>query len=265
MRRRPFRSGPARPRATRVRPAQRGRRARLLAAGLALVLAAGAGAGEFTARQLIRSRIARAAPALGDTLTARTGGDSALWDSALWDLALRRIPRLDISSEDARLGPLPQATVRAHLDDVRLGPGTSVAATHAEVTVPVRSLDAAVRGAAGSMPVGQVRTDPAAGTVEVALGRGGFGRLTLRPVIADGRVSLTVSSLTVLGRAVPPDSLGQDGRLGGAADRPYPLGLRAGSVQVLQEGLRVVLDGGPGTLSDRGGDWVAAPHAGATS
>ncbi|MFE2913167.1 LmeA family phospholipid-binding protein [Kitasatospora indigofera] len=227
---------------------------------LALLLVAGAGAGEFTARQLIRSRIARLAPALGDSLTARTAGGPALWA-----LAHRRIPRLDLSTEDARLGPLPQVTVRARLDDVRLGAATSVAGTHAEVTVPVRSLGAAVRAAAGSVPVGQVRSDPVAGTVEVTLGQGGLGRLTLRPVIADGRVSLTVSSLTVLGRAVPPSSLGSAGGLGGAgglgaADgRPYPLGLRAGSVQVLPEGLRVVLDGGPGTLSGRDGGWTAAP------
>ncbi|MFE3110315.1 hypothetical protein ACFXKJ_12970 [Kitasatospora indigofera] len=233
---------------------------------LALLLVAGAGAGEFTARQLIRSRIARLAPALGDSLTARTAGGPALWA-----LAQRRIPRLDLSTEDARLGPLPQVTVHARLDDVRLGAATSVAGTHAEVTVPVRSLDAAVRAAAGSVPVGQVRSDPGAGTVEVALGQGGLGRLTLRPVIADGRVSLTVSSLTVLGRAVPPGSLGGAGGLGsagglagagglGAADgRPYPLGLRAGSVQVLPEGLWVVLDGGPGTLSGRDGGWTAAP------
>lgn len=249
----------ARPlRTDRPRPAARGRRTRLLAAALALVLAAGAGAGEFTARQLIRSRIARAAPALGDTLTARTGDGSALWD-----LANRRIPRLDISSEDARLGPLPQAAVRARLDDVRLGGTTTVARTHAEVTVPVRSLGAAVRAAAGSTPVGQVRTDPAAGTVEVALGQGGFGRLTLRPVIADGRVSLTVSSLTVLGRGLPPDDPGRGGGWGPSDGRPYPLGLRAGSVQVLADGLRVVLDGGPGTVSAPDGGWTAAPDPGA--
>ncbi|MFD0262861.1 hypothetical protein ACFVH7_31870 [Kitasatospora indigofera] len=283
MRRRCFRSGPGRarlpgPRSPRLRPGPRGRRAAPLAAALALLLVAGAGAGEFTARQLIRSRIARLAPALGDSLTARTAGGPALWA-----LAHRRIPRLDLSTEDARLGPLPQVTVRARLDDVRLGAATSVAGTHAEVTVPVRSLGAAVRAAAGSVPVGQVRSDPVAGTVEVALGQGGLGRLTLRPVIADGRVSLTVSSLTVLGRAVPPGSLGSAGGLGsadglagaggpagadgtggagglGAADgRPYPLGLRAGSVQVLPEGLRVVLDGGPGTLSGRDGGWTAAP------
>ncbi|OKI17497.1 DUF2993 domain-containing protein [Streptomyces sp. CB03911] len=258
MRRRPIRSGPGPARAERLRPALRGRRARLLAAALALVLTAGAAAGEFTARQLIRSRIARAAPVLGDTLTIRTGDGSALWD-----LANRRIPRLDVSSEDARLGPLPQAAVRARLDDVRLGGTTAVARTHAEVTVPARSLGTAVRTAAGSMPVGQVRTDPAAGTVEVALGQGGFGRLTLRPVIADGKVSLTVSNLTVLGRSVPPDDLGK--AVPGPADgRPYPLGLRAGSVQVLPDGLRVVLDGGPGTLSGPDGGWTPAPDPGAT-
>jgi hypothetical protein len=162
-----------------------------------------------------------------------------------------------VGSDHAGLGPLPDVAFRAHLDDVRLGgPGRgSVAGSRAEVTVSTRSIGAAVETAvrAGhpSMPVTSVDTDPAAGTIAVALGPGGLGRLTLRPAITGGRVTLTVASLTVLGRPVAADAIGSTGGGLGAGpgpQRPYPLGLAATTVQVLPTGMVITLKGGPSTL-----------------
>ncbi|MFJ1708644.1 LmeA family phospholipid-binding protein [Kitasatospora sp. NPDC088346] len=232
----------ARPQARRPRR----RRAALVSAVAALTVVAAAGAGEYAARGLIRHRVLAAAPSLGGDPAVHPDG------SALWDLLHRRIPRLDVSSDDALVGPLAHASVRAHLDGVRLGGTTArVAGSHAEVTVPTASIGAAVQDAVPSMPVGAVTTDPAAGTVVVTLGRGGIGRLTLRPTLDAGRVSFPVAELTLLGRSVPPERLGAAAHgLGPAAgpQRPYPLALRATTATVLPDGVRITLDGGPADL-----------------
>ncbi|MCX4695384.1 LmeA family phospholipid-binding protein [Streptomyces sp. NBC_01408] len=213
---------------------------------LVLLTVVATGAAEFTARTLIQNRVARAAPALGDDVTVGVAGD---W--ALWGLAHRSVPRLDISSDDARLGPLSQVRVRARLDDVRLGGRPGVGSSHVEVTVPTRSLAAAIRTAAPAVAVASVTADPSRGTVLAAVGPGGAGQLTLRPVLADGKVTLAVDGLTVLGRPVPADRLGMgEGVLGPGPGAPkdYPIGLTATSVRVRPDGLHITLAGGHSPL-----------------
>ncbi|MFI1400438.1 LmeA family phospholipid-binding protein [Streptomyces sp. NPDC020681] len=233
---------------SRLRRTLRRRPALTITTAVALAAVAAAGTGELTARHMIRSRIATAAPALGDTLTVSTGGS---W--ALWDMTQQHIPRLEISSDDAHLGPLPQVSVDARLDDVRLGDEARVSSTHAEVTVPTYSIGAAVQAAAPAAAVSSVATDPAGGTIAVGLGPGGQGQLTLRPAIVDGKVLFSVDGLTVFGRAVPPSRLGSIGSgLGagaGAQEGRYPLGLKATSLRVGEDGVRVTLIGGPSTLA----------------
>ncbi|MFE1804567.1 LmeA family phospholipid-binding protein [Streptomyces sp. NPDC059533] len=231
-------------RPTRIRAALRHRRARTVTAAVVLVALLAAGAAEFTARALVRDRISEAAPALGDDLTVGADGD---W--VLWELLRGRIPQLDVSSDDARAGRLDHLKVRARLDDVRLGSEPTVGASRAQVTAPTKSIAAAIRAAAPSVRVGAVTTDPARGTVLASVGPGGAGQLTLRPVLADGRVTLAVDGLTLFGRSVPADRLGVtgDGALGAGPGAPkeYPLGLKATSVRVEPDGLRVDLSGGP--------------------
>ncbi|MEV7520452.1 LmeA family phospholipid-binding protein [Streptomyces sp. NPDC091371] len=211
---------------------------------LAAVLATGVA--EFAARGVIRDRVAAAAPALGDGVAVGVGDG---W--ALWDLARGNIPRLDVSTEDARVGRLTDVRVQARLDDVRLGERATVGGTHARVTASTRSIAAAIREAAPSVPVAAVTTDPERGTVLAAVGPGGVGQLTLRPVLADGKVTLAVDGLTLFGRSVPADRLGlADGALGSRAGVPkdYPLGLEATSVRVQADGVQIALTGGPSPL-----------------
>uniref|UniRef100_A0AAU2JLZ5 DUF2993 domain-containing protein n=1 Tax=Streptomyces sp. NBC_00049 TaxID=2903617 RepID=A0AAU2JLZ5_9ACTN len=231
---------------TKIRAAMRRRRALAVTAVVVLVAVAATAAAEFTARGMIRSRVAEAAPGLGEDVAVGVAGD---W--ALWDLANGSIPRLDISSDAARVGRLSEVRVRARLDGVRLGESATVSATRAEVTAPTRSIADAIRAAAPSVAVGAVTTDPAKGTVLAAVGPGGVGQLTLRPVLADGKVTLSVDGVTVFGRSVPLGRLGlSDGALGEASGVPkeYPLGLRATSVDVRTDGLHVDLKGGPADL-----------------
>ncbi|MFD9516514.1 DUF2993 domain-containing protein [Streptomyces sp. NPDC059979] len=233
-------------RLTKTRTALRRHLVLTVTTAVALVTVVAAGAGELTARNMIENRIAKAAPTLGGTLAVGVPG---AW--ALWDLAQASIPRIDISSDDARLGPLSHVRVRARLDDVRLGDRATVAGAHAQVTASTQSLAAAIRSAAPSVSVSAVTTDPATGTILAAVGPGGAGQLTLRPVLADGKVTLAVDGLTVFGRSVPTDRFGTgDGALAPEAGAPkdYPLGLKATSVDVRTDGLHVSLTGGPSTL-----------------
>jgi hypothetical protein len=235
-----------------LRAAARRRRAAVLT--VCVVLAIAACGGELAARRLIRDRIVVSARALGGDLTVGEGGDLALWD-----LVDQNIPRLDLSSDDATLGPLSHVAVRASLDDVRLGGAKpTVHSTQAQVTVPTASIAAVIRSAAPSVSVSSVTGDPSAGTLVVAVGPGGVGLLTLRPQVEDGRFSLTVAGLTVLGRPVPTSDLGGTG-LGGSGlggtgvgagpQQAYPLGLHATAVTVQSDALRITLTGGATTLS----------------
>ncbi|MFE2232669.1 DUF2993 domain-containing protein [Streptomyces sp. NPDC059442] len=234
----------------RLRALPRRRLVPVLTAVVAVLAVVAAGAAEYTARAVIRDRIARAAPALGDDVTVSTAGD---W--ALWGLARRTIPSLRVGSDDAAFGPLPRVGVRLRLDGVRLAGEPAVSGSRAQVTVPTESLAAALRAAAPSVQVSGVATDPARGTVLAGVGPGGAGLLTLRPVLADGKVTFTVESLTVFGRSVPVGRLGAGGGFGVDGPGPrtgtpkeYPLGLRATSLRVRPDGLHVDLAGGPSRL-----------------
>ncbi|WKD30927.1 DUF2993 domain-containing protein [Streptomyces xanthophaeus] len=232
---------------TRIRAALRRRTVLTITVAAVLLAVVATGAAEYIVRHRIQSRVAQAAPGLGDDVAVGVAGG---W--ALWDLAHESIPRLDISSDDARVGRLSQVRVRARLDDVRLGGTTTVGGTHADVTVSTQSLAAAIRDAVPSVAVSAVTTDPAKGTVLADVGPGGLGRLTLRPVLADGKVTLAVDGLTLFGRSVPTDRLGIGaGGFGPQAGAPkeYPLGLAATSAEVRPDGLHVSLTGGPSTVS----------------
>jgi hypothetical protein len=222
----------------------------VVASAVAVVGLIASEGGELTARQLIRDRVAAAAPALGRDLTVSEGGGPALWD-----LARRDIPTLDIGSDDAEVGSLSAVSVQAQLDDVRLAGRRTVAAARVEVTVPPQALASAVQAAVPSASVSSVTAGPGTGTITMAVGPAGLGQLTLHAAVVDGRVSVTVAALTVFGRSVPPGRLGDPGTTtsgpGSALGRegPYPLGLKATSVLVLPDGgLRVALSAGPGPL-----------------
>ncbi|WP_079407190.1 LmeA family phospholipid-binding protein [Streptomyces sp. 3211] len=212
-----------------------------------LLAVVGTGVAEYTVRGVIQNRVVKAAPGLGADVAVGVAGG---W--ALWNLAQGSIPRLDISSDEARVGRLSHVRVRARLDDVRPGDTTTVGGSRVQVAVSTQSLAAAIREAVPSVAVGRVTTDPAQGKVLAEVGPGGVGRLALRPVLADGKVTLAVDALTLFGRYVPTDRLGiGEGGLGPQAGAPkeYPLGLAATSAEVRPDGLHIALAGGPSVLS----------------
>ena len=220
---------------------------RVLAALIAAALLATTASvtGELVAENMIRDKIAGKMPSLGSVSVSENGS------IALWDVVNNRIPELDISSSDATLGQLTQVSVNAQLDGVTLGATPTVTSSHAEITVPLQSIAAAIQSKASSMTVSSVTTDPAAGTVTAAIGPGGIAQLTLKPALKNGQVTFSATSLTIMGRPLPLSALGQAGSglgSGSAAQQPYPLGLKATSLTVGSDGVQVTLVGGPSSL-----------------
>lgn len=225
---------------------RRRRAASVTAVALAVVLLAG-GVTELAARALLHNRLAAAADrALGKGSSVDVEGGSALAD-----LLDRHLDAVTVANDDATLGRIPDVSVRARLDDIRLTGERSgtVARTHADIEIPATSLQSMTADRDSQLPVSAVHFDDEADTVTLELGQGGLGHVTLQPRVQDGRMALHLESATILGRAAPARLVDriQDG-LAQRTDAAYPLGLKATSVQVTSTGLSVDLDGGPTAL-----------------
>ncbi|TQJ85470.1 LmeA family phospholipid-binding protein [Streptomyces sp. SLBN-31] len=209
---------------------------------LTVVLLA-ATAAELAARTLLQDRLATAAGrALGKDSTVDVDGGPALL--ALLD---RHLDAVTISNDHATLGRIPDVSVRARLQDVRLTgkrAGT-VAAIHAAVEVPARSLQDLTGTKASRLPVTDVHLDEKTDTITLGLGQAGLGQATVQPRLEDGRVTLHLENAEVLGRPAPPrlvDRIQNTLTTRTAAD--YPLGLKATSLDVTPTGLSIGLDAG---------------------
>lgn len=177
---------------------------------------------------------------------------------ALLQLADKRLPFVEVDAAHAHLGQVPDAAFHARLEDVRLTGGAEGPAEvgSARVTVLVPSSAVAeMAGGSGSLPVAGVRTDPGDGTLTLLIGQGGLGSVTVRPGTDGGRVAMTVTAVEVLGRPAPEAVTERirDSVALRADPEDYPLGLRATSVRVEDDGIHVRLEtDGPATLSRAG-------------
>ncbi|WP_432197136.1 LmeA family phospholipid-binding protein [Streptomyces sp. bgisy027] len=225
---------------------RRHRAAALTSAALAVVLLT-ATAAELVARTLLHSRLAAVADtALGKGTAVDIEGGPALL--ALFD---RQIDAVTISNDHAVLGRIPGVSVHARLEDLRLTADRSgtVARTHADVTVPAASLQRMADTSDGRLPVTAVHLDDQADTVTLDLGQGGLGQATIQPRLQDGRVSLHLADVEILGSPAPPRLMDRiQDRLTSRNGADYPLGLKASTLDVTAEGLAVGLDAGPTRL-----------------
>ncbi|MFG2741456.1 hypothetical protein ACGFY0_15555 [Streptomyces chartreusis] len=250
---------------------RRHRAAALSSTALAVVLLI-ATTTELVARTLLQSRMtAVAGTALGKGTTVDIEGGPALL--ALFD---RHIDAVTISNDYAALGRIPGVSVHARMEDLRLTADRvgTVARTHADVTVPAASLQSmagtsdgglpvtAVRASLqsmagtsdGGLPVTAVRLDDQADTVTLDLGQGGLGQATLQPRLQDGRVSLHLADVEILGSPAPPRLVDRiQDTLTSRNGVAYPLGLKATTLDVTATGLSVGLDAGPTRLPGKGG------------
>jgi hypothetical protein len=201
---------------------------------------------EFAARTLLHDRLAAAA---GRTL----GKDSEVeieGGPALLDVLDRHLDAVDISSDDATLGRVPDVSLHARLDDIRMtgAHSATVAHTHADIEIPADSLEELASGPGSRLQVTGVRLDDRADTLTLDL-QGGLGRATLRPRIEDGRLTMRLTAVEVFGRPAPEQVVDRLGaRLADRTRARYPLGLRVTKADVTGAGLAITLDGGASRL-----------------
>ncbi|MFJ8636405.1 LmeA family phospholipid-binding protein [Streptomyces sp. NPDC093568] len=228
---------------------RRHRAAALTSTALAVVLLTATTA-ELVARTLLHSRMAAVADqALGKGTAVDIEGSPALL--ALVD---RHIDAVTITNDHAALGRIPGVSVHARLEDLRLTTDRSgtVARTHADVTVPAASLQHMAGTSDGGLPVTAVHLDDQADTVTLDLGQGGLGQATLQPRLQDGRVTLHLADVEILGSPAPPrlvDRIQDTLTTRNGVD--YPLGLKATTLDVTATGLAVSLDAGPTRLTGK--------------
>ncbi|MFI8232490.1 LmeA family phospholipid-binding protein [Streptomyces sp. NPDC085900] len=233
-----------------IRAAFRRHRAMSITALALTVVLLAATAAELAARALLQDRLATAAGrALGRNSTVDIDGGPALL--ALLD---RHLDAVTIGNDHATLGRIPDVSVRARLQDVRLTgerAGT-VAAIHAAVEVPATSLEDLTGTKGSRLPVTDVHLDEKADTITLGLGQAGLGQATLQPRLQDGHVTLHLENAEILGRPAPlrlVDRIQNTLTTRTAAD--YPLGLKATSLDVTPTGLSIGLDAGRTRLPAR--------------
>jgi len=85
--------------------------------------------------------------------------------------------------------------------------------------------------------VNSVTTDPSAGTIELT-GAMGLGGVTVKPQIDDGQLTLQVDKVNALGVLIPHETAQTAlNTFTAAMLKQYPLGIRADSVQVTNDGV----------------------------
>ncbi|MFJ8005219.1 LmeA family phospholipid-binding protein [Streptomyces fagopyri] len=231
------------------------RRRAVIALTCAAALVALPVGGELLARAELRHRIRTAVASRLPDADLRIGLSSR---PALLQLVDRRLPFVEVDSAHARIGRIPDASFHARLEGVRLTGDAEKRAEVASARVTVLIPPSAVAGLAGDsggLPVTGVRTDPRRDTLTLLIGQGGLGSVTVRPETAGGRVGMTVTSVEIMGRAAP-DAMARrirDAVARRADPADYPLGLRATSARVEEDGIHVRLaTDGPTTLNRAG-------------
>ncbi|MEV5177773.1 LmeA family phospholipid-binding protein [Streptomyces flaveolus] len=211
----------------------RHRTASVTAVVLAAVLLVAAVA-EAAARTLPHSRLTAAAGrVLGEDGDVDIDGGPALL--ALFD---RHLDAVTISGDHATLGRIPDVSVHARLNDIRLTGSRSgtVAHTHAEVQIPAESLQSMADAHGNRLPITAVHLDAAADAITLDL-RDGLGRATLRPGTEDGRLALRLEDADILGSPAPARLVDRIKiNLADRADTDYPLRLKATALDVTPTG-----------------------------
>ena len=190
----------------------------------------------------MRSSVARR---LTGPVNVSLGGDPAVIDALT-----NRIGSVSIDAPSTQLCAVSGAHVHIGLTGVRRDGGNAhVDAFHGTVSIPATALTARLGG--GQLQP-TVTPNPAANALDVAVGPGGVVQFAMTPRLAGNRLTLSPSSVTLLGRPAPPQiAQAIDSRA--SASRPLPAlhGVRPTQVAVTGGGLSVRLDSSAPFTIDR--------------
>jgi hypothetical protein len=234
--------GPAEP----VKPE---RRFRLLADPVSIVLvlvivaaltAAGLVGGELYARHRADSVVAAATSCVTKDRTKRVSFGPVPF---LWQHLTGHYQDISIETGGARIRNAVGMAAVINIDDVDLhGSGDSkgtIGKLDADITWTSDGIRETVQD---SLPfigglVNSVTTDPGAGTIELT-GAMGLGGVTVKPQVADGQLTLQVSKVNALGVLIPHETAQTAlNAFTAALLKQYPLGIKADSVQVTNDGV----------------------------
>ncbi len=228
------------------------RRPRRIVVGVVTVLVVGAGVSEGVVRHALTERVTTALDGrLGSEPEVSLGSRPVLL--AALDDTLSSI-RISGRADAAGYADVP-VTVRLSdvtVDRARHTTTVSGSRVTADVSTGAITRRMASGDGKGAAVVSGITTDPAAGTLDLAL-QGGLATIRVTPTVADGKLKLSVTSGEVFGSAAPPALLDrvqaavdalptQDGPE--RQDDGAALGLRLAKVTVTDDGLRAGLTGG---------------------
>ena len=173
---------------------------------------------------------------------------------ALLDLATGSVPQVTLRSDNATICSLSGVSLDASLHDVALrgsGSGHHVDSSTATITLG----DAAITDliAAKSSTLAQnasVSFSPADDTAQLKVGPGGLVQISMRPKLADDKVTMSAVSASVAGRSVPTSRLSSlmGGTSSGTSLSDLPMGLHATGLKITDAGIQLNLEGGATTL-----------------
>lgn len=215
----------------------------IISALVVVALAAALCAGEVYARHTAKDCLAgQFEKALGSKVTVGLSKRPMLIQ-----LLTKDVPYVTIDSDDTKFGPAIGMKVHAQASDINIERDAkragSVGSSTADVTWDTDGITKTLQGQYGGL-VQSVKTNPGDGTLEFALGPGGFAKLVVRPRVENEKVVASTSQATVLGFGFPttlPDGIVA---LISSSLQTYPLGMTARSLQITDSGIGVKLAGG---------------------
>lgn len=170
------------------------------------------------------------------------------WKPVLLQMAGKSIPYVTIDSSGATFGPALGMQVHARANDIEVkdSPDSSgtIGSSTADVTWKTDGILATIQSQTLGNMVTSVTPDPAAGTLEFAVGPAGLADLTVRPTVQDGQVKVETVGAEILGLGLPTALV--DGIVQTLTDslQQYPLGMAPTSLTVTDDAIEMHLEGG---------------------
>ncbi|RMI30834.1 LmeA family phospholipid-binding protein [Nocardia stercoris] len=155
-----------------------------------------------------------------------------------------KVPYVTVDTDDASVGQTTGIQLHARLNDIDTDSNNaSVGSSSATATWSDAGIAQTLNGL-----VSGVQSDPDGQSVDVQV-LGGLAQLKLIPQVVDGKIEVTTSQAQLLGIGLPTDLVsGIVSSMTGAV-QTYPLDMKPTAVKVVDNGIRIDLEGGHSNLA----------------